>query len=120
VAWSGLTTYEAPSSIASGGAKPLAARPRPTAILAASDALALGMLAAAATRGLRVPEQLSVVGFDDIPAAHAAGLTTIHQPSHARGRLAARLLHDPGSADTGVQLLPAELIERATTGPPPP
>lgn len=85
VAWSGLTTYEAPSSIASGGAKPLAARPRLTAILAASDALALGMLAAAAARGLRVHEQLSVVGFDDIPAAHAAGLTTIRQPSHDKG-----------------------------------
>lgn len=89
--------YEAPpSSIASGrqaGAELLAEREWPSAILAVSDALALGVLEAAAARRLRVPEQLSVVGFDDIPAALAAGLTTIRQP--AQGTAASPLACSP-------------------------
>ena len=62
----------------------------PTAILATSDVLALGVLDAAA--GLAVPGALSVVGFDDIPAAAAAGLTTVRQDHHAKGRCAGELL----------------------------
>jgi DNA-binding LacI/PurR family transcriptional regulator len=106
--------------VTAAGAELLAARPRPTAILAASDALALGALAAATELGLRVPDQLSIVGFDDIPAALTAGLTTVHQPAHDKGRLAARLLHDPDTDTARQHLLPTELIQRTTTAPPPP
>src|SRR5205085_6459939 len=58
----------------------LTMRPRPTAIFAHSDTQALGVLEAAAHLGLRVPEDLSVIGFDDIEPAHFAGLTTVRQP----------------------------------------
>jgi DNA-binding LacI/PurR family transcriptional regulator len=75
-------------------------------------------MAAAATRGIPVPAGLSVVGFDDIPEAAAAGLTTIHQPHHAKGAAAARLLLDPaGAAGRSVQL-PVQRVLRASTAPP--
>ncbi len=64
----------------------------PTAVFAASDAIALGVLAAARRRGLRVPDQLSVVGFDDIDVASwsTPRLTTIRQPLEDMGRVAMR------------------------------
>lgn len=89
---------------------------RPTALLAASDELALGALRAAAERGIAVPEQLSVVGFDDAPTAAWAtpGLTTVHQPHYDKGRVAAEQLLTPaGSAET---LLPTKLMIRGSTG----
>jgi DNA-binding LacI/PurR family transcriptional regulator len=82
--------------------------PGPTAVLAATDQLALGALEA----GLRVPEEVSVVGFDDIPAAAAAGLTTVHQPLFEKGAIAGRLLSE-GGAD--VVVLPVELVVRGST-----
>lgn len=90
---------------------------RPTAILAMSDRLALGALRAAGRLGLQVPEDLSIVGFDDIPQAREAGtgLTTIRQPSREKGRLAARLLLDGGTAGGGTILLPTELVCRGST-----
>jgi DNA-binding LacI/PurR family transcriptional regulator len=92
--------------------------PRPTAIFAASDVLALGVLDAARRRGLRVPQDLSIAGFDDIPAAEAAGLTTVHQPGTEKGRQAGRLLLD--LPDEPVRrILPTHLVVRATTGPAP-
>jgi DNA-binding LacI/PurR family transcriptional regulator len=71
----------------------LARRQRPTAIFAVSDVLALGTLSAAATLGVAVPGDLSVVGFDDIDeAAHSRpALTTIAQDLRGQGRQAARL-----------------------------
>ena len=62
----------------------------PTAIYAASDKLALGVLKAASVRGVRVPEELSVVGFDDIPMATYAipSLTTVRQPIEQMAKLA--------------------------------
>jgi DNA-binding LacI/PurR family transcriptional regulator len=104
----------------------LLASPRPpTAILAMSDQLALGALAAAGERGVDVPGQLSVVGFDDSPAATLARppLTTVHQPSEEKGRRAAailvqRLAGDGPREDERV-VLATELVERASTGPPP-
>jgi DNA-binding LacI/PurR family transcriptional regulator len=89
----------------------------PTAILAMSDRLALGVLRAAGRRGLRVPEDLSVVGFDDIPRAGeaGAGLTTIRQPSREKGRLAARLLLDGRVVAGETILLPTELVRRGST-----
>jgi LacI family transcriptional regulator len=70
----------------------LALRRRPTAIFAASDVQAFGVLDAAARAGLSVPGDLSVIGFDDIELAAAIGLTTVRQPLRESGRLGAHLL----------------------------
>jgi LacI family transcriptional regulator len=70
----------------------LGLRHRPTAVFAASDVQAFGVLDAAARCGLAVPEDLSVIGFDDIELAAAIGLTTVRQPLRESGRLGARLL----------------------------
>ncbi|HWT95106.1 MAG TPA: substrate-binding domain-containing protein, partial [Solirubrobacteraceae bacterium] len=93
----------------------------PTAILAMSDELALGVIAAAQERGLRVPDDLSVVGFDDAGPAAAAGLTTITQDLEAQGERAGELVlagAEWGDAPPHV-LLPARLIVRRTTASPP-
>jgi LacI family transcriptional regulator len=70
----------------------LSLRRRPTAVFAASDVQAFGVLDAAARAGLAVPEDLSVIGFDDIELAAAIGLTTVRQPLRESGRIAAQLL----------------------------
>jgi DNA-binding LacI/PurR family transcriptional regulator len=96
----------------------------PTAIYAASDKLALGVLKAASVRGMRVPEQLSVVGFDDIPmAAYAVpSLTTVRQPSEQLARLAVddvlELLGKPTTNSTK-RIVQPELIQRDSCARPP-
>jgi DNA-binding LacI/PurR family transcriptional regulator len=92
---------------------------RPTAIIALSDVLALQVLAAAAERGIDVPRDLSVAGFDDVPEAALAtpSLTTIRQPHHDKGSEAVRLLLDGKPSDS--VLLPTELVVRASTAPAP-
>jgi DNA-binding LacI/PurR family transcriptional regulator len=89
---------------------------RPTALLAVSDVIALGALEACRQRGLTPGRDISVTGFDDIPAAAAAGLTTVSQPIGERGRLMGRMLLDPTYQETRV-VLPTELVVRASTGP---
>jgi DNA-binding LacI/PurR family transcriptional regulator len=64
----------------------------PTAVFAASDTQAMGVLKAARERGLRVPDDLAVIGFDDIDIAEYIGLTTIRQPLDDSGRVAVELL----------------------------
>jgi DNA-binding LacI/PurR family transcriptional regulator len=91
-------------------------RPRPTAIAATSDVLALGVLAAVREHGLRPGVDVSVTGFDDIPAAAAAGLTTVRQPIREKGRLMGRVLLDPSLTERRI-VLSAEFVARATTGP---
>jgi len=99
----------------------LQAGPRPTGVLAMSDELALGVLAAARELELRVPEDLSVVGWDDLPSA--SGLTTIAQSLHEQGRMCARLLiaatRGELAGDDLVHLAPWSLVVRGSTGPPP-
>jgi DNA-binding LacI/PurR family transcriptional regulator len=98
----------------------------PTAILAMSDILAIGALEAAAELEVAVPARLSVVGFDDGPAAeHAAPpLTTVAQPNEEKGRLAAQwLLEDVERKRTPRRrrrrkILPTKLIVRESTAPP--
>ena len=91
---------------------------RATAILSTSEVLALGVLDALRVRGLRPGRDVSVTGFDDIPDAEAAGLTTISQPSVERGRLAGELLLDPPEDPARRRLtLPVSLVVRSTTGP---
>lgn len=93
----------------------------PTALFAASDTQALGVLEAARERGLRVPEDLSVVGFDDVDIAAHAGLTTIRQPLVDSGRQAARIVEeervDP-RRPARRRVLDIDLVVRGTTAPP--
>ena len=98
----------------------------PTAILAMSDILAIGALEAAAELEVSVPAELSIVGFDDSPAALHANppLTTVAQPHEEKGRLATRWLLeevDRGEGPSGPPrraILPTQLIVRDSTGPP--
>ncbi len=93
----------------------------PTAVFASSDVQATGVLAAAAERGMRVPADLSVIGFDDIELSAYVGLTTVRQPLFETGRLGARLLLSAvaGEPPPAVeQVLPLAIVERATTGVP--
>jgi DNA-binding LacI/PurR family transcriptional regulator len=94
---------------------PIPTAPTPTAIVGLSDVLALGAVQALASRGLSVPAEVSVCGFDDITAAAAANLTTVHQPIREKGQHVGRLLLDPESQPRQV-LLPISLITRGTTG----
>jgi DNA-binding LacI/PurR family transcriptional regulator len=94
---------------------------RPTAVLAASDLLAVGVLEAARELGLRVPQDLSVVGYDDIELAEVVGLTTMRQPLFESGRRGMELLlgalrGEP--AEPRREVLPVELVVRGTTAPP--
>jgi DNA-binding LacI/PurR family transcriptional regulator len=100
-----------------GGGVLLDRAPRPTAILAMSDELALGVLLASADRGIDVPGDLSVVGFDDTPAAAGAAppLTTINQPHELKGATAGRLLLDPPAAGPQRVVLPTTLVVRASS-----
>ena len=101
----------------------LALRNPPTAVFAASDILAVGVLEAIRTSGLRVPEDISVIGFDDIDVSSYIGLTTVHQPLVESGRLGARLLLEAlsgaGAPAAARNELPLELVLRSTTAPPP-
>ncbi|GAB4051298.1 LacI family DNA-binding transcriptional regulator [Catellatospora paridis] len=98
---------------------------RPTALVGFNDKAAVGALAAAAERGLRVPADLSVTGFDDIDLAQATTprLTTVRQPLEEMGRMAvsllARLLERHQLEALHVELAP-ELVIRDSTGPVPP
>lgn len=91
---------------------------RPTAIVALSDVLALGVWDAARERGLTPGRDVSIVGFDDIPDAGFLGITTVHQPIAEKGRLAGRLAMDPDYRERQITL-PIELVVRSSTGPAP-
>ena len=97
---------------------------RPTAIFAASDQQALGVLEAARILGIRVPEELSVVGFDDVEVAAYVGLTTVRQPLFESGRRGAdlllRLLTEGGEQPPAPQVeqLAVEVVVRSTTAVP--
>ena len=119
-----------PSSVRDGGyqaaltadaARELLTRPdRPTAVFAANDMSAIGVTAVARELGLRVPEDLSVIGFDDMPesARSTPPLTTLAQPLHDLGAQALRMLIellDGKEVPSHVQL-PAELIVRSEHG----
>ncbi len=97
----------------------LAAEAPPTAIFAASDTQALGVLQAAEDAGFDVPEDLSVVGFDDIEVARYAGLTTVGQPLEESGVAGIRLLLEAlKGAPRRTQQADLRLVVRATTAPP--
>jgi LacI family xylobiose transport system transcriptional regulator len=100
----------------------LAGPGRPTAIFAGSDLQALGVLEAARVSGLRVPQDLSVVGYDDVPLAQWSSppLTTVHQPLRHMAEEATRMLFrpdDPGRAGRRIELA-THLVVRQSTAPP--
>jgi LacI family transcriptional regulator len=96
----------------------------PTALIAGNDSIALIFLREFAQRGVRVPKDISLVGFDDVPvASEPPGLTTIRQPVEEVGCIAATLAHRMicgHPADECRAVLPVELVVRGTTAPPPP
>ncbi|MFJ9823107.1 LacI family DNA-binding transcriptional regulator [Streptomyces sp. NPDC101160] len=105
------------------GLELLALADRPTAVFAGNDLQALGLYEAARELGLRIPEDLSVVGFDDLPLARWVGppLTTVRQPLTEMAETAARLAIDlargvrPGTLRVD---LATSLVERSSTAPP--
>jgi DNA-binding LacI/PurR family transcriptional regulator len=99
----------------------LAGERRPTAIFTASDTHALGVIAAAREMGLHVPDDLSVVGYDDIEAADYVGLTTVRQQLLESGRKGAEILLaeiEARSEVPAIARLTPELVVRVTTAPP--
>jgi DNA-binding LacI/PurR family transcriptional regulator len=93
----------------------------PTAIFAASDTQALGIMAAARELGLRIPEDLSVIGYDDIEAADYVGLTTVRQQLFESGRSGAEILLkeiEKRSAAAPLVSLAPSVVFRATTAAP--
>lgn len=103
----------------------LETRPRPTALFAANNLIAFGALRALRHLGLRVPEDLSLVTFDDLPPPIVVDpfLTVAVQPAYEMGRQATLLLLDrlagKGAAEPQEIILPIELIVRASSAPPP-
>lgn len=101
----------------------LSAESRPTAIFAANDLSAIAVIDVAHELGLRVPDDLSVIGFDDVPEAtrRALPLTTIQQPMRRLGAVAADMvftLLSGQEVDEMHVILPTRLVVRATTAPP--
>lgn len=111
--------------LASGAAaaeKFLALKERPTAIFSASDLMAISFISNLMDAGVKVPQDVSVVGFDDIDLAphYRPALTTIRQDRRRLGRLAAetllsRLRDNKADPDEMLQVVPVELIEREST-----
>ena len=106
------------------GGELLDLRPRPSAVACFNDKVAVGVLEAAAARGLRVPGDLSVVGFDDIDVSRAATprLTTVRQPLQEMGRTAVTMLMRQldGHAHEALSMeLETRLVVRESTGPAP-
>jgi LacI family transcriptional regulator len=100
------------------------ARERPTAVLAANDLLAIGLLQGFVTSGIRVPEQMSLIGYDDIAFAAAAAvpLSSVRQPRYALGVRAAELLfaeiealdNDAAHEHRQIQFVPDLVVRRST------
>jgi DNA-binding LacI/PurR family transcriptional regulator len=94
----------------------------PTAVLARNDSAAIGVLRAAHTLGMKVPDDLSVAGFDNIPLAAfwTPALTTVAQPIREQGKMAAQLLLDKiegtSSAAGKTRTMECELVVRESTG----
>ncbi|MFC7265407.1 LacI family DNA-binding transcriptional regulator [Streptomyces lutosisoli] len=116
--------WSAASGYAAG--RELAADPDVTAVFAANDDMAIGLIRALTEAGRRVPEDVSVVGFDDIPVAAYVSppLTTVRQPFDAVAQEGLkRLVHaieNPQADPLAASDPPVDLIVRASTAPPPP
>ncbi|EKF22035.1 periplasmic binding s and sugar binding domain of LacI family protein [Mycolicibacterium hassiacum DSM 44199] len=106
----------------SGGAAAevaLAANPRITALMCTADVLALSAMDYLRAKGIYVPGQMTVTGFDGVREALQRGLTTVAQPSAEKGRRAGHLLHHPpGSGLPVIEVLDTEVVRGRTAGPP--
>lgn len=94
---------------------------RPTAIVGANDEIALGAMDAARAKGIRVPEELAITGWDDIPMTRhvSPALTTVRQPMLDLGRRAAALLDEritTNRTEPRHEVLPTELVVRSSCG----
>lgn len=126
VSWADVPVYERFESTTEAGrvaAEALLSRePRPTGIFCLSDQLAFGFIEGAKERGFRVPEDISVVGFDDVPEAARSTppLTTVRQPHVEKGALAGRILLARIREEDlpEPKLLPTRLVVRGSTAPP--
>ncbi|HQD33774.1 MAG TPA: substrate-binding domain-containing protein, partial [Candidatus Atribacteria bacterium] len=94
---------------------------RPTAVFSANDAMAIGLLEACNEEGVRVPEELSIIGFDDIPlsASRLIQLTTVSQSTAELGSLSGKIIMDkvlnPRKKDVRQQIVfPPKLVIRGT------
>jgi DNA-binding LacI/PurR family transcriptional regulator len=110
--WGGVQAAEAMEKL-------LSVRELPTAVLAHSDEMALGAMRTIRRAGLRVPEDISVIGIDDHPVAELVDLTTVRQPVRDQGMRAARLLLAllRGESPDLAQKLPTRVVVRSTTAP---
>jgi DNA-binding LacI/PurR family transcriptional regulator len=114
--WSARSGYELAGSLLGSGDV--------TAVFVANDQMALGVLRHLHEQGRRLPDDISIVGFDDIPEApyFSPPLTTVRQDFMEMGRRSLHLLLEQiegGSRSTARVTVPPELIVRGTTGPPP-
>ncbi len=97
----------------------MATNPRITALMCTADVLALSAMDHLRARGIYVPGQMTVTGFDGISEAVKRGMTTVSQPSLEKGRAAGRILHSPSRSGLPViEILPTELTRGRTAGPP--
>jgi LacI family transcriptional regulator len=114
----GRGTPEEEPAFGNGPGMALDLAPEATAVIALNDGVALNILEQARKRGLSVPRDLSVVGFDDVAGAARSEppLTTVHHSAFESGRLAARLLLDGGPPRH--VMTPVKVVVRASTAPP--
>ncbi|ORB31962.1 LacI family DNA-binding transcriptional regulator [Mycolicibacterium parafortuitum] len=93
--------------------------PRITALMCTADVLALSAMDHLRARGIYVPGQITVTGFDGVPEARQRGLTTVVQPGVEKGRRAGELLHNPPRDGLPViEILDTEVVRGRTSGPP--
>ncbi|MGY1669661.1 LacI family DNA-binding transcriptional regulator [Geodermatophilus sp. SYSU D00710] len=120
--WADVPVHECPHNASAEGVRALGELlpAGPTAVLAMSDELALGVVQGATEAGLDVPGDLTVTGFDDTGAAARAGLTTVRQPLRDKGvRVGEQLLALLAGEDTASETLSTELVVRSSSAPPP-
>jgi DNA-binding LacI/PurR family transcriptional regulator len=115
-----VESYEhLPTSGGAGADVALEANPHITALMCTADVLALSAMDRLRARGVYVPGQMTVTGFDGVPEALSRGLTTVKQPSIEKGRRAGELLHNPPRSGLAVvDVLETELVRGRTSGPP--
>jgi DNA-binding LacI/PurR family transcriptional regulator len=113
-----VESYEhTPTSGGVAAAVALEANPRITALMCTADVLALSAMDYLRGRGIYVPGQMTVTGFDGVPEARRRGLTTVAQPSLQKGRRAGEIVHRADIPPT-VEVLDTELIRGRTARPP--
>ena len=109
----------APSQFGGAAAADAAVADGATAVIAFNDLMAIGVIRRLAERGVAVPGEVSVVGFDDVFGSDfcSPSLTTLASPAEEIGRAAVRLLLEPAGARAHSIVLPTHLVIRNSTGP---